>query len=495
MELQFENNRISCLQQVKWEVKNQELTQEVRLTEQQPDIGSILGAWGQCLLLGKQWHSGSMEVSGGIMAFVLYSPEDGGSSRNVQTWLPFSFRWDLPQTKHDGIIQVRCRLTCMDARSASARKIIVRADVQAVAEALVPEEMEMPKVKDVPEDLQLKTIRVPVTIPTEAGEKAFSIEETLEFSGGAQVPERMVRYDIHPEIIDRKVMSDKVVFRGTAIVHTLFANGEGLLQSRDFEVPFSQYAQLDQDHDPEASCSVIPAVTALEIEQNEQLAWQMKAGFACQYVVYDKLDLDLTQDVYSNIREVKPQITQIELPMVLEMNERLVNLQSSMDVQGSRSVDGAIYIQQPRFEDGQILLTGTAQLLYTDMEGQMQCKDTAWSHRVPFSAEDSARVQAAAIQSGQIRCSVSPSGGEVQWDLLLSTLLESNEGLGQLSKAELSDPKTPDPNRPSLILRKAGQEDLWTLAKRCGSTEEAIRRANNLEGAIEPGRLLLIPVQ
>ena len=79
MELQFDKQPISCLNQVKWEQKNQELTQEIRLTEDLPDVGSVLGAWGQTIVRGKQWRKGNMEVTGGVMVFVLYAPEDGSA--------------------------------------------------------------------------------------------------------------------------------------------------------------------------------------------------------------------------------------------------------------------------------------------------------------------------------------------------------------------------------------------------------------------------------
>jgi hypothetical protein len=50
--------------------------------------------------------------------------------------------------------------------------------------------------------------------------------------------------------------------------------------------------------------------------------------------------------------------------------------------------------------------------------------------------------------------------------------------------------------RPSVIIRAAGeQETLWSIAKACRSTEEAILQANHLteEDAIG-GRMLLIPL-
>jgi hypothetical protein len=51
-----------------------------------------------------------------------------------------------------------------------------------------------------------------------------------------------------------------------------------------------------------------------------------------------------------------------------------------------------------------------------------------------------------------------------------------------------------DPARPSVILRRAGEEALWSIAKSTGSTVTAIRDANDLETEPEFGRILLIPV-
>ena len=42
---------------------------------------------------------------------------------------------------------------------------------------------------------------------------------------------------------------------------------------------------------------------------------------------------------------------------------------------------------------------------------------------------------------------------------------------------ELGDERKADPSRPSLILRKAGKESLWQIAKENGSTVDAIRQA------------------
>ena len=67
-------------------------------------------------------------------------------------------------------------------------------------------------------------------------------------------------------------------------------------------------------------------------------------------------------------------------------------------------------------------------------------------------------------------------------------------GIPMVIGLELGEEKAADPDRPSLILRRAGDARLWDMAKASGSTVEAIRRANGLQEEPAPGQMLLIPV-
>lgn len=46
MELKFEKAGCACLETVLQEVQNQEQTQELRLSDDMPDIGKVLAVWG-----------------------------------------------------------------------------------------------------------------------------------------------------------------------------------------------------------------------------------------------------------------------------------------------------------------------------------------------------------------------------------------------------------------------------------------------------------------
>ena len=92
MEIAFQKAEFPCLTAAVNEVQNSEQTQELRLPDGMPDVGKVLCAWGQTILRGKEWRSDSLTVSGGMLIWVLYTPEDGSECRIVDGWLPFQLR-------------------------------------------------------------------------------------------------------------------------------------------------------------------------------------------------------------------------------------------------------------------------------------------------------------------------------------------------------------------------------------------------------------------
>jgi len=500
LDVEFERKERSCLRLVKREIQTQEESQELRITEDMPDIGSVLCAWGQPLIRGKQWRDGCMEVSGGITAFVLYAPEDGSHPRSIQTWMPFQMRWDLPETEHDGTIYARCHVNSVNARSASARKLIVRADISVLAEATVEEHATVCVPGNVPEDVQLLRQRYPVCIPTEAGEKAFTLEQNLTIPTGGPKIDKIVRYQVQPELIEEKVMSDKIVFRGTALLHVLYQTREGELHSHDFEVPFSQYAQLEQEHEQNAQGWAGCVLTGLELDKefDNPDALQLKAGLLCQYRIFDRPVIEVVEDAYSTVREISPVTEELLLPVMLDRNTEHINPELSIDVPGTRLVDIACYpgeLQLRSEEDGALLqMQCLMQSLIYNADGVLQSVASRWSDTRNIPADGNTVMQADWMTVGKPQGSISGSGGVVRGEMALETVSYSSSGIRQVTGVDLGQQRDSEEERPSLILQKMGTGRLWDLAKRCGSTMEAIRAANALEGEPDSQQMLIIPV-
>lgn len=491
MQLQFRKTVCPCLQQVKRQVQNQEQTQEVRLGDDMPDIGRVLGAWGQVLLRGKEWRTGAMGISGGVMAWVLYAPEDGSPVRWVDTWIPFQMKWDLPDTQHDGSIRAQCLLRSIDARSTSARKLMVRASVGAMGEALLPGEFCQYTPEEVPEDVQLLKNTYPFRLPQEAGEKSFQMEEILSLPGAAPKIEKLIRYEMTPLILEKKVMSSKVVFRGTGNLHIVYLAQNGKVQSWDFELPFSQYAELEGDYEQDAAADITLAVTSLEMDIDEEGNLNVKAGLTGQYVISDRNMVTVIEDAYSPLREVTVQRETQQAPVILEQLTQTVHAQQQLERDMESIADVAFYPDHPRMlqRDGGVEaeLPGQFSVLYYDEEGALHGAVAHWEGSMSLSAGPEVQMDALVSCAGK-------SYTDLQADVQIELTGCARQGIPMVTALELGEQQQPDPNRPSLILRKVGNEKLWDIAKRTGSTVAAISQANNLTSEPEKQQILLIPI-
>ena len=141
MQVQFPVKSVKSLRCILSQVQTTEETQQLRIPEPMADVGRIIGCWGQVLLRSKEWRDGYIAVSGGTMVWVMYVAEGEENGPQVaQAWLPFQMKWELPQLECDGQIRVLPYLDSVDARSSSARKIIVRTSVSVQAEAYLEDE-------------------------------------------------------------------------------------------------------------------------------------------------------------------------------------------------------------------------------------------------------------------------------------------------------------------------------------------------------------------
>ncbi len=494
MELQFNKTAWSFLAPVVSQIKNEEQTQEFRLPEGMPDIGRVLGAWGQTLVRGKEWRNSAMAVSGGVMAWVLYEAEDGTGLQSVETWLPFQMKWDLPQIDRDGDIQVAVNLSSMDARSVSARKLMIRCNVSALGIAWAPQSEDVYTPQQLPEDVQLLRRTYPVQLVREAGESQIPLDEELQAPADL---DKILRCSIQPEILDQKVMADKAVFRGSAAVHILYRDSDGGIHTMDTEVPFSQFSELEQEY-PNGQLQVIPAVTALELDTREPGHLLLKGTLLGQYTVSETPMVELIQDAYSTRREVIPQMRMLELPAILDEVRQSVHLEAQEDMQAAQILDTAFLGAMPaqKWEEDGVALTqnGAFQLLYREPEGQLRGQVLKAETEMTLPMARDARL---IVRSGPLgRESAMIGAGQVsaRGEMQLVALAVASQGLPMVTGLELGQEHAPDPNRPSLILRRPGADDLWTVAKAAGSTVEAISQANGLTAEPEPDRMLLIPV-
>lgn len=499
MDMQFDRKPLPYLQKMTGQLRTQEQTLEVRLPDSLPDIGRVLGTWGQTVVRGKEWNGDTMSVSCGVMVWVLYTPEDEAGVRSVEAWLPFTMKWELPETCHDGKIMVSCLLRSVDARSISARKLMVRATLGAMGEGWIPGQAQVAVPEELPKDVELLTSTYPVLLPREAGEKAFLMEEELALPSAGPKPEKLLYYSLQPEIVDKKVMAGKVVFRGNGMLHVLYRGEDGRLYSCDYDLPFSQYGDLEGEYDQDPGVTVCPCVTSLEVMLDDNGALQLKAGMLGQYLLFDHSMITVAEDAYSPNRILTLTEEELQLPAVLDQTTQTVHAEQSMQADVRQIVDLAFYpaYGQSEYTDIQkgMALPGQFQMLYYDPEGELCCQSISWEGQWSTNAAGDTHVDSRVFAMGRPQAVPGVGTVELRTDVSVEAVITAGKGIPMLTGMDMGEPEKPSPNRPSLILCRKGDDRLWDVAKRTGSTVAQILEANGLEE--EPGRdkILLIPIQ
>lgn len=494
----METVTVSCLDAVLQEVRTAELTQQIKLPDGMPDIGRILASWGQVILRGKEWDDGEVTASGGMLVWVLYAPENGEKACCIDGWIPFQMKWDLPEGGPDGNLRVRFLTRFVDGRSVSPRKIMVRCGVSAMAEAGVPvqREISMPEVSA--EDVELLRSTYPLRIPVEGGEKSFLVDEELSLPESAPQPEKLIYSRMEPRITDCRVLADKLAFRGNGNLHVLYCSEEGQFHSWDFPLPFSQVAELEQEYGSEAAGDIVPAITNMEAELDDEGHIRLKAGIAAQYRITDRQMISTVEDAYSPGRELSVHTEMLELPVVLESRRENLYGEQNLPVDANIAADIAFlpdYPRQRRNEQGvEMEYPGTFQVLFYGADGMLQSANARWEGRQKLNADGQAQLMAVPLP-GEPQVLAGSGQMQVRAEIPVEITATARQQIPMVTGVELGEKKKPDPDRPALILRRAGEHSLWELAKGTGSRMEDIRRVNNLQGEPAPNQMLLIPVR
>lgn len=498
MEVKFVNKQLHCMQPFYSQIHTQEQTQEIRLPDAYPDIGKVLGCWGKVLMRGKEWRSTSMGANGGVTVWVMYAPEDGTQPRVLDAWLPVTCRWEFPEQADDGIMILSPVLSSLDSRGISARKIMVRASVDTLAQALKKQSMDIPTAGELPEDVQLLTKSYPAELPIEAGEKQVQLDETISFPVNLPAIQKIVSYDMIPTATEQKVLGNRLVFRGEVDVQMTYLTPDGSISQWKTTIPFSQFTELEGDYAPVATAWVMPILTAMELELTEDQQLHLRAGIAAQYVIFDRTMLDVVEDAYSPKRDVVPKIEQMQFPILLDNTtmELHVNgiLKGDVDHIESLCVCGEYPVLRMSEGTAELLMDGQFQTLYRNGENMLIGDNVRFESTMPFSTAMENQIQLWPGFPMDTECVPGTDGMTLRSTYPMTVQVYSGHSIPMVTELEIGEPREADPSRPSIILRRAGDEGLWAIAKDYGSTVQAIREANQLADEPQNGQMLLIPV-
>lgn len=498
MELTIKEQPLEYLQRKGPETVYQEQTAEISVPETLPDIDRIVDCYGTVIVQEKRCEDGVMQLSGGIQAGVLYVPVGEGPVQTLEAWVPFLIK--KPVQAQDACLIAQPFLKSMDARTVQPRKAIVRANLGAELTLLTPETFALASIEDPPDILQQQQSKYPVLLPVACGEQDFRVQDELTLPDTVPAIDRILRWELDPEVEESRMIGSKALFRGKVLVRVLYLGVDGSLNTYVGALPFSQYAELPGEW-PDSTVTVFPVVTAAQLESDgsaESRTLLADLNVLAQVCVVDQRLLALTEDAYVVGGTLEPVWQEVALHPQLDRMTLSQNAVITVPVKASQVVQAAISPDHPtQRRTAEQLALGSSlngSLLYFDTDGLLRGKSLRGDCAVSVQMDGSPRCDCTCALSGTPEVRVLPDSVQITAPLTFTLALCQEEAWKNLAGGTIT--KAERAKRPSVIVRRFPGGALWPLAKQLGAAVADIRAANNLPDNTAPdNEILLIPMR
>ena len=503
MELAFSANTKTYLKEVFHDTKYQEETAEIIVPDSLPDAASVSFCHASVLLRDKECRNGSVLISGGVNAGAVYTPEDGSYTRLLEAYMPFTVRFDHADIADDTQIIAETTISSVDARMINSRKIMLRVNIACRITVYNTDAYTDYLLQSADERLQMKCRTLEICLPVEMAEKTFAVGDSFEVPSSRPPVEQICKFRNCCEIIDRKIVGNKAIFKGMLHCRILYRSEDNGFYTWSQQLPFSQYCELRNDYD-EDILTVIPVVSGCDISLNRTDSADMihiTVNILAQCVVSTSQKTELIEDAYCVRGILQPEWSHQLLPCRLDQKQEQLQLHHSLRGNLNEIIDFDIYTGFPSCRKNaqtiEMSVPISVRVCGKDDAGQfagLQGRDDLCVH---YALDENAVCVMYLNSADGCMVQNTSDGVDVRCSVSANAVFYTMQELKSICGGTIEQPSQSENRSPSIILRKIEQEQpLWDVAKAYATTVDALKMSNGIDGEFTPGSgMLLIPAE
>ena len=471
-----------------------EETQTVIVPDTQPDVYGVLQVNAFCQVRQKHLRQDAVVLEGTVEAEVLCVAEEESQWQTVRVSLPFSQEYTLAGCTEESVVQVHLEAVRCEALLRNPRKLQVQIQTCATLRLFGTRTLTVVEGASGAEDegLELLSQMYEPELVRCVAEKKLMAAEELPLEAG----EHLLRWDVSWKQEEIRVLTNKVMLRGEAVVRAVLLDGDETVV-REAELPFSQVVECEnaqQGDQAEAEYATLQAQIALLEGENPVLSCTVTG---CVWVtVKSRLRLSVLRDAYSTCWQTELRWEEPDCAAVAcELREVPVNESFSVGEKVEKLLDCTCCARGNMEDGGRPGGTFRFSLLYRTEGGRLRCtertvratSDTPVTLTDPFCRAYVRQLAVHAGEDGQIA---------LRFTAALEVCGLRQQPCTQVWECTLDrEHARPLPPPGTLVLRNVEDgETVWSIAKGCGARRQEILSANRLENAVlTPGKLIMIP--
>lgn len=470
------------------------------------DIARIVETTGQVYVTNREISGdGRLNISGSIDISVLYIPEKGDGPCSLHFQLPFQCCTEIHWGEENEFLDVCGELQNVDARLLNPRKILIRANVMLCPSGC--RHMMLSVCTEAQGDDSIQTLcdQRETRVIAAIREKEFSFLEELPLSPGRGGADELISSRVEIRGTDCKLIGSKLVVKGVIAATVLYRERDGGLEQTHHELPFSQILDgngLEEEWESESLYRLLSAECRIGEENggDDRHILTLTLLLRARVIVWRTEKIQFIADLYSTAGETSCATEELVLR---ENSQRYTRRQNLREVLESGTAVKTVLDTEVGCggvrrgsEVGVLEIPVWGRCLYLDENDSLHSIRKEWTAVCQSDQEDDVRVDSWASCRGDVMASILPDGIELRFPLECTMEAVKVHRHLCVSGGMLNDEDNEEKEKPSLILRKIGREEmLWSVAKHYRTTCRAILEVNELadERQIPRDRLLLIP--
>ena len=474
--------------------QQKEVSLEVIVPDTQADVYSVLTSSAICQIKQKTLRQDCVAVEGTVEIEALCQEEEEDRWQTIRGSLPFTLEVEAPGCREDSIAQLRMEVLRCDAQIRNPRKLQLQAQLGAYVQLFQKDQLLMTESAggSQEEDVQTLCDTVELEVLRSVAEKKLVAADELQT--GQQG--RLLHYTIDWRQEEQRVLSGKVMLRGSACLQTVFLR-EGQLQPQEYQIPFSQVVEcdgLEPGDTVTADYQVLQSqVTLLEGEAPSLSCSLTGTVTAC---VTRRMRLSVLRDVYSTRYHTECKQEPVACP-AWKTFDCTVPAEDTCQLQEAAVSVMDCRVRARGFVDDRGCMGGiySFRILYCCAAGRLHCAE----HTVKVLCGDPVEARQLTVRAGWQNVAAQAEDGSIR---IRFTAVLKGRGLveqpcTQVCQCRLDGEKRrAAPPAGTLVLRAVEeQETVWSIAKHYGSRTQQILAANKLEPntRLTPGQLMIIP--
>lgn len=446
-------------------------------------------------------------LDGVVFIRVMYLAENSDDLHCVEQRTTWSKAIELGKKQLGGepIIKISPKADYCNCRAVSPRRIDVRGAISCKIRVNGKTEFALPELSD---ELIVRCREISACPAPLTAAKQFNLREEIETGAGGI--SYIVGIDTVPTITDTRIIADKAVVKGSINVSALYgvkSDGTGCkeLEKMSADIPVSHILDINGIDDTFVCIAELSVMSCELIPSSDSGILSCEIIGECRIKAYREEKMQLPTDVYSTKFETEYTCANIKaVSQPKKLHEQLTLRSSVTSGIGEFEAVWDCRCELSNLvclaEQGELTLTGQLNSQTIGKVGGLPCfaeKNEAFESKIicADSTPDTLVDYSAKPVGNSFSIS---SDGAVEISALIDFCgnIVNQQNISTLESVTVLEdkPRLRDEDIALRIIYTNGTEDCWSLAKRCGTTVEAIMNENGIESDDAPiSGMVIIP--